>query len=75
MNIETTKALVPVQGVIQPIITIENKGIDHYNGYNRHKGRIISVGYRPNRVHSTYGARGKEVENHVVVGGNIDIYV
>ena len=76
MNIQTTKALVPVQGSIQPIPNIVHKDIEQYNDQKRHQDRIFSGVYNSyDRVNNIYGRFGKEVENQSLLGANVDLYV
>ena len=74
MSIETTQALIPFEGVTQPLPTVMHYEVDRFN--NPYRTRPMSTaGYRAARVNSNYGKFGKMLESHSAIGENIDIYV
>ena len=61
MNIENTRALVPVQTVIQPVKGIEHKAIRNFDHANHSKDRLVFIGNRPKRIDNVYGPLEKKV--------------
>lgn len=75
MKSEITKAVVPLQSVIQPVTGISNKVAFQDNGLNRHHEKTVSSNYRPFRGNNIYGRFGKRLDDQFILGGNIDIYI
>lgn len=75
MNAEITKAVVPFQGVIQPVSSVGNKITNQGNGLNRYHEKMLSSGFRPPRGNNSYGRFGKRLENQFALGMNVDIYI
>ncbi len=74
MSMEITRAIVPFEGMIKPALSIEHRGITHYNGHNLQSGTPL-IGHRSHRVGRNYGRFCIELENRSMLGENIDIYV
>ena len=72
---ETTRALIPFQGVIQPVTGVEHKGIRNYLEHGQHRDGIIYRGFGPNDEDRIYGRSGKKVGGRTTNGGIIDMYV
>ena len=74
-HMNNTRALIPVQGLIQPINGIEHKGIRNFPEHGRHQDGIIYRGYGPYGEDRIYGRSGKKMGDQVKNGEIIDIYV
>ena len=70
---ETTRALIPFQGIIQPIPGV--KGIRNYPEHDRRQDGIIYRGYGPYDEDRIYGRSGKKIVDPTTNGGIVDIYV
>ena len=75
MNVDTTRALIPVQTALEPVKTIEHKGIDRFRYHNQHRDGIIFMGYGQNDKAGNYGPYGKEIKSKALTGGIVDIWV
>ena len=75
MNIETTGALIPVQTALNPVKTIEYKGVDRFQHHNQHRNGIIFMGYGQNDKAGNYGPYGKEIKKYALAGKIVDIWV
>ena len=74
MSIVSTQALVPFEGVIQPVLRAGYDMIDNYNSNYRPCVKS-TAGFRLSRNNGNYGRLGKSLENQSALGENVDIYV
>ena len=75
MSIDTSRALVPFNGLVPPVIGTERKEIDHYEGRDRPMTRTVFSGSRSDRMTRLYGRHGREYRDGPGRGENIDMYV
>jgi hypothetical protein len=75
MGIDASRALVPFNGLIHPVMGTGHKEIDQYESRNRHLNRTFSGGFGSDRMNRIYGRFGKEYKDSPGRGENIDIYV
>ena len=73
MNIKSTDALVPFEGIMLPAYSV-TKEIGNHDGRNHHN-RIISPQVRNIQLIKNYGKLGKSMESEIILGEMIDIYV
>ena len=75
MNIDTSRALIPLQVVRQPVLAIEQKGIVRYrHRYSLSKYFAAPAEYRQNHMSGNYGPYGNRHRTSVIKGGVIDIF-
>jgi hypothetical protein len=74
MSINASRALVPFDGLIQPVMGTWHREIDNYEG-RHHPNRTISGGFWSDHMNRTYGMFGKGYQEKPGRGENVDIYV
>ncbi|MFC1891756.1 hypothetical protein ACFLZT_05125 [Thermodesulfobacteriota bacterium] len=75
MNINNINAVVPVNDSIQPVQSVENKGLKRYEREKNPGDGIVYVGYHANYKNNTYSPPGKNTPGTVELGEILDIYV
>ena len=74
MSIEPTKALVPFEGIIQPVKSVGHRGMDKYGNDDR-MGRMIGNRYKNNRILRNYDRLGNTLNGRSTLGEMVDIFV
>ena len=75
MNIDTTRALIPVQVALKPVSAPRHQGSPRFRYEDHSRGGMRFVGYGLNGVDRNYGPSGEGLKDDTKSGGIVDIYV
>lgn len=75
MNVESSKALLPVQGGIPPIAAAQQRGIGAFLRNDSARTGIRFLGYGSRASGARYGPSGKIIHIRNLRGGIVDIYI
>jgi len=75
MTIQTETAIVPFQGIIQPIRSIDYKIMKYSEGDRYRHNEMSVVDYSSGQAGNIYGRFGEESKTDYSLGENIDIYI
>jgi len=75
MNIQTETAIVPFQGIIKPVRSIDYRIMKYSEGEKYRQNEAISLDYDSGQGSVVYGRSGKESTAGYSLGKNIDIYI
>lgn len=73
VNVDNSRALIPVQAWIQPLHSLDQKRMIPYRGDDRPRGGMRFVGYKTPEARS-YGAGGQAIYD-VRQGAVVDLYI
>jgi hypothetical protein len=75
MNIQTETAIVPFQGILQPIRSIDPKIMRYSEGNRFRQNDTASMNDNSDQAGNVYARSGKELKTDPSLGKNIDIYI
>jgi hypothetical protein len=75
MTIQTETAIVPFQGIIQPLRSIDQKILKYSEGNRYRQNEMAAIDYGSDEAGNIYGRFGKELKSEYSLGENIDIYI
>jgi hypothetical protein len=74
MNIQTETAIVPFQGIIKPVRSIDYRISKYSEGEKYGQNELANQDYDSGQAAMVYGRSGKESSGYSL-GKNIDIYI
>jgi len=75
MTIQTDTAIVPFQGIIHPVRSIDPKIMRYSEGNRFRHTDIEAISYDSENAGSNYSRFGRESKSDSALGANIDIYI
>ena len=75
MNVNASTALVPYQGIVVPLLAIQERAISPFPHHARSRGGMRFLGYGMPKGGSVYGSSGRMVSEPRENGNSVDIYV
>lgn len=75
MNIQNSKALVPVQTSMNLYAYNQHKELDRFQRHNLPGDEMVFIGYGTRYNNNNYTPHGKIKDDRIVLGELIDIYV
>jgi len=75
MNIQTETAIVPFQGNIKPVRSVDYRIMKYSEGEKYRQSEAVSQEYDSGQAAAVYGRSGKESTAGHSLGKNVDIYI
>jgi hypothetical protein len=75
MELVISRSLLPIQGAVQPLMAVDQKGVSGFSPHDQPRGRIRFLGYGSGFEERMYGPCGRELTDRSKTGGGVDIYV
>jgi hypothetical protein len=75
VNVNASTALVPYQGIVMPLLAVEQRGISPFIHRDQSGGGMRFLGYGMPKGGSIYGSAGRWVSEPLENGSSVDIYV
>ena len=75
MEVDVTRALVPVQGLVQPLVGVHEKAVTKFSMHDQPRGGMRFLGYGHTRGGQLYGQGGRPLSEERAGGSLVNLYV
>ena len=75
MDVNASTALVPYQGIVMPLLAIQDRAISPFPHRDQPGARMRFLGYGITKGGGIYGSAGRMVREPRENGNSVDIYV